>query len=218
MPVILPQQRIAYFPVPKSACTSIKSLFFQIENGVPFRPLVRHGQMFHIHNFYGTVPFGRVDQGPLEGFWRFAIYRDPIARFLSCYSNRVLHHRELSEKALSAQARKAGAIPDPDLETFVERIEIYREFSASIRHHCAPQISFLGRDPGYFHRIFPMDGLERMLVELNQRTGRTLQLPHEQRGGPKLSPAELSANARAQLEQIYRPDFRWREKAGAEFG
>lgn len=215
MAITLPQQRIAYFPAPKSACTSIKSLFFQIENGAPFKPLVRHGQMFHIHNFYGTVPFGRVAHDRLQDFWRFAVYRDPIARFLSCYSNRVLHFRELSAAMLSAEAKQAGAVPDPDLETFIERIEIYRHYSPSIQHHCAPQVQFLGRDPAYFQRIFTMQSLGEMVDELSQRTGRTLQLPHEQRGGPKLTPDDLSAKAHAALEQLYRADFRWRDKAGA---
>lgn len=215
MAIILPQQRIAYFPAPKSACTSIKSLFFQIENGVPFKPLVRHGQMFHIHNFYGTVPFGRINQELLRDFWRFAVYRDPISRFLSCYSNRVLHFRELSATMLSAEAQQAGAVPDPDLDTFIERIEIYRVYSPSIQHHCAPQVHFLGRDPDYFQRIFTLQSLSEMVEELRQRTGRSLQLPHEQRGGPKLTSDDLSPKSRAALEQIYRADFRWRDKAGA---
>lgn len=215
MAIILPQQRIAYFPVPKSACTSIKSLFFQIENGVPFKPMTRHGQMFHIHNFYGTVPFGRIAHDRLRDFWRFAVYRDPISRFLSCYSNRVLHFRELSAGMLSAEAQKAGALPDPDLETFIERIEIYRLYSPSIQHHCAPQVQFLGRDPDYFHRIFTLQTLDEMVAELSQRTGRSLQLPHEQRGGPKLTPDNLSPKAQAALRELYRADYRWRDKAGA---
>ncbi|MFT4012588.1 MAG: sulfotransferase family 2 domain-containing protein [Paracoccus sp. (in: a-proteobacteria)] len=214
MALILPSQRIAYFPVPKVACTSIKSMFFEIENGRPFQPLRRFGQMFHIHNFYGTQPFARQDLKGVADFWRFAVYRDPVARFLSCYSNRVLHFRELSAQMLSPAAQKAGALPDPDLDSFVERIELYREFSPSIRHHVAPQVSFLGRDPGYFQQIYTMAELPQMVAELSQRIGRSLRLPHEQRGGPKLTPADLSANAQERLAQIYRADFRWAEKAG----
>lgn len=214
MALILPKQRIAYFPVPKAACTSIKTMFFEIENGVPFKPMQRHGQMFHIHNFYGTQPFNRQNTGQLQDFWRFAVYRDPVARFLSCYSNRVLHFRELSPGMLSQQAQAAGALPDPDLDTFVERIELYREFSPSIRHHVAPQVSFLGRDPGYFQRIYVMSELPQLVRDMEARTGRTLHLPHEQRGGPRLVPGDLSANARESLLQLYRADFRWAEKAG----
>lgn len=214
MALILPKQRIAYFPVPKAACTSIKTMFFEIENGVPFKPMQRHGQMFHIHNFYGTQPFNRQNTGQLQDFWRFAVYRDPIARFLSCYSNRVLHFRELSSGMLSQQAQAAGALPDPDLDTFVERIELYREFSPSIRHHVAPQVSFLGREPGYFQRIYLMSELPQLVRDMEARTGRTLHLPHEQRGGPKLAPGDLGTNARESLLQLYRADFRWAEKAG----
>jgi hypothetical protein len=214
MALILPQQRIAYFPVPKAACTSIKTMFFAIENGMPFKPMLRHGQMFHIHNFYGTEPFNREDKDELLDYWRFAVYRDPITRFLSCYSNRVLHFEELSQNMLSAEAQDAGAVPDPDLETFVERIELYREFSPSIRHHVAPQVSFLGRDPGYFQRIYGMAELPQLVSDLETRIGHDLDLPHEQRGGPRLTAADLSANALESLQQIYHADFRWAEKAG----
>lgn len=213
MPLTLPQYRIAYFPVPKAACTSIKTMFFEIENGVPFRPLLRHGQMFHIHNFYGTQPFNRQNPDALSGFWRFAVYRDPVLRFLSCYSNRVLHFRELGPSMLSAQARSAGALPDPDLDSFVERLELYREYSPSIRHHVAPQVSFLGRDPAFFQRIYSMKKLPQMVSDLQERTSLTLHLPHDQRGGPKLTPHDLGANALEKLTQIYRADFRWAEKA-----
>ena len=216
MALILPKQRIAYFPVPKAACTSIKTMFFEIENGVPFKPMQRHGQMFHIHNFYGTQPFNRQNTGQLQDFWRFAVFRDPVARFLSCYSNRVLHFRELSPGMLSQQAQAAGALPDPDLDTFVERIELYREYSPSIRHHVAPQVSFLGRDPGFFDRIYSMKELKQMVADLEERMGLQLHLPHEQRGGPKLTLADLGANTRDRLSAIYRADFRWAEKAGLE--
>lgn len=215
MALILPQYRIAYFPVPKAACTSVKTMFFQIENGAPFKPMRRHGQMFHIHNFYGTQPFNRQDPEVLRSFWRFAIHRDPIARFLSCYSNRVLHFKELSAAMLSDQARAAGAIPDPDLETFIERLDLYQEHSPSIRHHTAPQITFLGRDPGYFDRIYAMKELPQMVAELEARTGLQLHLPHEQRGGPKLDLRDLGANALERLNRIYRADLRWAEKAMA---
>lgn len=214
MALILPKQRIAYFPVPKAACTSIKSMFFEIENSVPFQPMQRHGQMFHIHNFYGTQPFNRQNTDALNGFWRFAVYRDPVARLLSCYSNRVLHFRELGPGMLSAQAQAAGASPDPDLDSFVERLELYCEHSPSIRHHVAPQISFLGRDPAFFHRTYSMKELPQMVSDLQERTSLTLHLPHDQRGGPKLTPGDLGTKALEKLKQIYRADFRWAEKAG----
>lgn len=207
MTIIVDKFKLAYLPVPKIACTSLKEVFYRIENGQDFVPAVRNSGMFHIHHFYPTPPFRNVPRGRIKDHYRFCVVRDPLKRLLSCYSNRVLHHRELAARHLSTEAIAAGAIPDPDLETFVERLEIYRKHSAQILHHSEPQVVFLGPDTGYFSHIYQMAELPRLIADLSDRTGMALSLPHSQSGGPKLSPDDLSSAARDKLLAFYRADY-----------
>ncbi|WP_162784801.1 sulfotransferase family 2 domain-containing protein [Paracoccus suum] len=207
MAIIVDKYKLAYLPVPKIACTSLKEVFYRIENDHDFVPAVRNSGMFHIHHFYPTPPFRTVPRWRMKEHYRFCVVRDPIKRLLSCYSNRVRHHRELAARHLSAEAVAAGAIADPDLETFVERLEVYRKHSGQILHHSDPQVVFLGPDVGYFSRVFQMNELDQLTAELRERTGLALELPHSQSGGPKLSPGDLSVAARDKLLRFYRADY-----------
>lgn len=206
MPLIDPAHGIAFYPVPKNACTSLKFVFFQMENDWPFRRSLRYGKVFHIHSYYGTVPFEPVAEQPMR-YWKFAVLRDPLSRMVSCYRNRVLHHRELEAARLGPEARAAGALPHPDLETFVERLEIYRAASVSIRHHTDPHVVFLGRNPAYFDRLYQMSELDALVEELTRRTGRALDLGREQSGGPPMDVSALSANAVEKLRRFYAEDY-----------
>lgn len=207
MAITLPKLGISYSPVPKNACTSIKQMFFHIENGFEFSPLVRYGRMFHIHNFYPSDRHAPLSEQDRKTVWKFAIVRDPIKRFVSSYSNRVVFHKELNKSALGEENIKLGARPDPDLEEFVERIEIYRKASWSIWHHTQPHTFFLGSEPGYFDRLFTIDQLSEMVSELQARVGSDLNLPHEQTGGPKIDASSLSANAVEKLQKFYQEDY-----------
>lgn len=211
MAIIVDKMKVAYFPVPKVACTSIKLMFYMIENEREFIPSYRNGVLFHIHNYYHTLPFGNVSQNRVRDHFRICVVRDPIRRFLSCYSNRVVFHRELREDWLSREAIEAGAIPNPTLAEFVERLEIYRRHSASILHHTDPQTVFLGTDPSYYARIYQMSELENLRRDLSDRAMMSLSLPHEQSGGPKIAPDSLSSNAREKIRKFYSTDYEFYE-------
>ena len=43
MPVILPDHKLSYFFVPKVACTSLKYMFYEVENGRRFEPFRING-------------------------------------------------------------------------------------------------------------------------------------------------------------------------------
>lgn len=207
MAIIVDKIKIAYVPSPKVACTSLKTMFYRIENDRDFVPSIRNSAKFYIHGYYPTVPFARTPQEKIRDFFRICVVRDPVKRFLSSYSNRVCFHKELNEKRLSSEAIKAGAIPDPSLEEFVERLELYRKHSNSILHHTDPQVVFLGGDPGYYSRIYQMNELENLRNDLSSRSGMDLNLPHAQNGGPKIEPASLSANAMEKIKAFYWKDY-----------
>lgn len=205
--IIVDKIRLAYFPAPKVACTSVKYMFYKLENGRDFVDGVRNSAMFHIHSYYGSSPFSAAPLDRLSAHDRICIVRDPIKRFLSCYSNRVLFHRELSEHHLSPEAIAAGAVPDPSLELFTERLKIYRKHSPSIRHHTDPQIHFLGPDPEFYARIYQMSELDELASDLSLKSGMQLDLPHAQTGGEKIDPRALSAETLDRIRDFYRKDY-----------
>jgi hypothetical protein len=138
---------------------------------------------------------------------RLAVVRDPLQRFLSCYSNRVMFHRELSWAHISADMQKAGAVPNPTLDQFIERLDLYREASDSIRHHCDPMIQFLGGDPSYFTRIFSIKQMDLFTKRVQKITGSMVVPGHSQAGGKKLFVRDLAQAQRKKLREFYEEDY-----------
>lgn len=208
MPYLIPSLGLAYFSVPKVACTSIKHMLFTIEHGRPYTAgQTRRGKPIFIHRLYPSVPFSQVDHAGCADLFRFAVLRDPVQRVLSAYGNRVLGHRELSEKKAGTALRAAGLPTNPDLSTFIARLREYCDAVRSIRHHTLPLVHFLGQDPAYFDRLYRFSELDLMTAELCQRTDRCVDLPWLQVKGTRiprdaLVPAEIRA-----LQTLYEADY-----------
>lgn len=208
MAVILPQFDLFYAPVPKVACTSLKLMFFEAENGRPFEPFVVNGRPRHIHNAaYAATLHADLPLARLTDMHRVAVIRDPIERLISAYRNRVRHHRELAHERAPARFAETGLAPDPDLGTFVDRLEDYADLSASIHHHTRPMVDFLGTDPAWFSEIYTLAELDRFLADMRARTGQPLTLPHVQTGGPKLDMDALTPAQRRKLRGFYAADY-----------
>lgn len=206
MTVILPDHKLFYAAVPKVACTSIKYMFFEFENGVPFTKFKVNGKVRHIHTAaYPSLLREKFPEARIAGFHRVAVLRDPVERLLSAYGNRILKHRTLSRKKT---ALPDGLPADPDLDAFVDNLEAYARHSPIIRHHILPMVDFLGNDPGYFVRLYPMQDLDRFVQDMSERLGTDLHLGRHQSGGPRLGTDRLSSARIAKLRDIYREDYR----------
>lgn len=207
MTVSLPHYKLTYFPVPKVACTSIKQMFYHIREGKPFVRQKVDGKMVTVHDLYPTRSFANVAQNDIADHVRLTVVRDPRQRFLSCYSNRVLFHGELNAPHISPEMQKAGALPRPTLAQFIDRLDIYREASASIRHHCDPLTMFLGRDPSYFTRIFSIKQMDLFTKRVQKITDSTIVPGHSQTGGKKLFVRDLTQAQRQKLRKFYEEDY-----------
>ncbi len=194
MTVILPDAKLFYASVPKVACTSIKHMFFEYENGFEFRPYTANGRRHHIHNAaYKGLIREKFPERQIADFHRVAVLRDPVSRFLSAYGNRVIFHKELSRTKAGAKLRELGLEPMPSLELFIERLDDYRKAHYSIFHHTRPMVDFLGDDPAYFARLYRMDELDLFVRDMSERLATTLTLPRKQTGGPKFRAEDLTA-------------------------
>ena len=201
-------QGISYNPVPKVACTSLKTLFFKIENGIDFIPLVRNGIEYHIHDYYPSRPFNPLDNNLRQKLWNFAVVRDPIERLISCYRNRVVFYGQLSAHNLGPEAIKAGCKPDPDIHQFIDGLENYIQYSAPVRHHLEPHTFFLGSDASYYDDIFQMDEMDKLIKQLSARLATQIVVEHLQTGGPKIDTSELNSKEKQLIRNHYIDDYR----------
>ena len=179
--------KLSYVAIPKVACTSVKLMFFEIENGRPFEPFKINGQAKHIHHFYPGLDFDKQPHAKMAGNTRLTLVRDPLQRLLSCYSNRVVHHKELSEANVGGNLKKAGLKPDPDLSLFLQHFDAYRAAAQSIYHHSRPMTDFIGTDPGYYDTVFSLSQIGDFVQRVEQIIGHPVRLRHAQTGGPKIS-------------------------------
>jgi hypothetical protein len=214
MPLLVPKLGLAYFPVPKNACTSLKHLFYQINEGKPFvpYPMPSGGRLGYIHDLsgYGSLGFRPEFLEATEGHARLAVIRHPIRRLISAYKNRVLWHRELSAKALGAEViAQTGLQPDPPFDLFIERLEEYRAASRSMRHHTAPQAEFLGPGLAAYEHVHKVEALPRLEALLGRLAGHPVTLPHDQQGGRDFPDPELSPETRRRLREACASDLEY---------
>ena len=208
MGVHLDQYGISYFSVPKCACTSIKHFFFEIENGFEFKRFRVNGEMRHIHNaVYGSLPFKEEVEKAGAQNWKIAVVRDPISRFLSCYSNKVLKKAVLEKVTLSDADRKAGLSNAPDLSSYVRDFEGYSRVSKVIYRHTRPMTDYLGSDPSYFDKVYPIGRLDQLVEDVKKRVGDVPALRRRQGNSPKISADALSADETQKIRAIYARDY-----------
>lgn len=209
MTVTLTKHKLTYFPIPKVACTSLKQMFYRIETGQPFVPQTAKddGLRQNIHDVYPTRPFAELERSLIADHERLVVVRDPIRRFLSCYSNRVLHHWELSKQHISPDMIAEGATPNPSLDEFIEKLGLYRRVSRSIHHHSAPMVRYIGRNPDYFQGLFNIRQMEQFTTRVQRITGVDFVPGRSQTGGPKIDVNSLKPRQIKKLRKIYEADY-----------
>jgi hypothetical protein len=207
MAIINQKYKISYFPIPKVACTTLKKVFFELENDFEFRDFRVNGQPKHIHSFYSSSPFSKVPHDKIIDHKKFCIIREPLSRIVSCYRNRVLYHQELSSRVITEDMRSEGIYPNPSLDDFCLNIEFYRSVSASIVHHTDPITVFLGEDPSYFDKIYSLGDIESFFADLSALTGKKITPYKEQTGGPNVSIGDMSQEAREKIIDFYKNDY-----------
>lgn len=207
MPYIMPAQRMAFFFSPKAGGTSLRAFLFHVENGFPFRDYSVQGARVHANTLVVNYRFNRVDHAPLAAYRRFALLRDPVKRFLSAYSNRVLHYRELSIEAAGQHLLREGLAPDPDIATFVDNYVGYLRCSKQLARHFLKQQKFVGPDPDYYDRIFMLEEVDRLVAFVNADRGTQAKMPRLQTGGPKLDFFALDEDVQLGILDICRHDI-----------
>ena len=186
----VPEFKIAYFPVPKTASTSLKFAFYKLNFGKDYdADEGRSG--IHI-DYFNTKPFFSIDISRYEDYSRIAIIRDPAQRIVSAYTDRVVWLQDLSEDRLDMDlARKLGVGPDPTRAEFICNLNKYRLLSKSIRHHTEPFTTYLGHDLRYFTDVVRIGEIPEFAAQIEALTGREFKIGHHRNtwssSGPNLA-------------------------------
>jgi len=206
-PYAFKNSNIYYVPVPKNACSSVKKALYQYNFGQEHKIRYLFGQILDSHRYFPSRKFHkiRVDNDSKI----FAIVRDPFDRFISCYCNRVLHHKDLlkSEKKI----KDAGLELNPSINYFVDHLKEYQSFSTSIMHHTLSQVSFLGSDTSIYWRIFPISEIKSLEQELSLALKNKIKFIHAQQGGKQHKQqvlSELSTNTATKIREYYNDDYK----------
>lgn len=193
---------IGYKAIPKVACTTIKNRLFEQKNGRAFDSTLDVGN--HVHQYWERNP-EEID----DCEFRFIVIRDPIKRFLSAYSNRVCHHRELSlEKVRNTNPKIADNfdIYNPGLGQFIDNFEQYYLVN-SIEHHSKPITSWLDCGLDDFTNIYRLESINVLQDDLSKLLNKEIFFGRDQTGGRKIPIQDLNRNQVEWLIEFYRDDY-----------
>lgn len=224
--VIIPELKLGYQNVPKIATTSWFGWLHQICPGTQAMRDAPPRQYFIEHK-NGSVQGGKggiivensaAKMGEYADHYRFAITRDPVKRFLSMYSNRVVHHRELSARHVSAGKVAANGLRhDPQINELVANLDLYLASCSSVRHHSLPMMDFLGPDLSVYSTLADISKSGDILTKIRSHLvsvgledvarNSPAELPRRQTGGPKLTLNALSEESFERLLDYYRQDY-----------
>lgn len=139
----------------------------------------------------------QVANVPTGESWAFI--RDPMERFVSGYTNRILHHRKADREV-------------PFVE-FVARFDHFIRKNSDLAHHFAPQSASLGNDPAIFSHVVMMDsGIEAFRRRLSELAGFEMPTVHHQTGGSdRKREITITDEARELVAKVYAEDRVWVE-------
>ena len=165
----------------------------------------------HIHWYFSTRSISGVK-------CRIIIVRDPVDRFLSAYSHRVLHHGDLSSKRLKNPPIKNFNYA-PSLDEFINNFSIYAN-RKDIEWHTRPISKWVGGSLKMYTHVFSFEQIEEFEHLIASETGKPFKMRRLQKSEKgdllfSLTPVQLQkiidiyAKDYALLGDIYTPEMVW---------
>lgn len=204
--IVLEELSIGYVDIPKVASTSIMLALYELSQEKKFD---RNKEGIHLHEF-----FTREKKDISLAKFKFTVLRDPVKRFLSGYSNRVTHHKELSyeylEKHHHPSAKKLlekNPILNPGLGQFLEFFGDYYQ-TPSIHHHLRPVTEIIEGNLDIFDKIYTIENIKSLEEDISKISKKDFVLPRSQTGGKKFSVKDLNSSQIDFLIDFYKGDYK----------
>ena len=193
------KKKLVFYPVAKNANTSAK-LFFIRHLGLEENffyiediPRYKHTKaMYDIHigkhnliNFF--PPYTSFKEMPVD--IKCCIVRDPIKRFISTYTNRILFHKDEKFKNFT-------------IDQVLESLESF----VFDNKHFLPQSYWLGHELNYYTFYSFTNEIENFEKKINSFFGQEKKFPQLQTGG-NTNFLKLNTNQEKKIKKIYSSDF-----------
>ena len=127
---------------------------------------------------------------------RFCIIRNPVDRFLSGYTNRIIFHRDLNQLN----------IEPPSVSDFIKNFDYYNKVSHSTKIHFQPQEYFYGKDLNLYTHIFNFKQFGDVKKLLETVGNATLPDLHLQQSGDLQKPVLTEAETEW-VKNLYKVDY-----------
>ncbi|MGK7919729.1 MAG: tetratricopeptide repeat protein [Trichodesmium sp.] len=193
---------LVYLPIPKCASTTLKYIFYSLKFNQKYSQPIED-----IHQLWYSYTDVLESLQNLDNYFKFTVIRDPIKRLLSCYKNRVLHHKSLWLKSVRGKLENADLKLEPDINYFVENLENYFQISDAMIHHASPQNKYIGKDLNTYDLICPIENLENLRQIISQKAKVEIEFPRLQTGGPKITLQDLTEKSLTKLIEFYAEDY-----------
>lgn len=206
MAVVVDPHKLAYMPVPKAACSSVKAALAVVD------PRVDHGREIFaadptvVHRIYPTLRFRRHRWVAYHDFFRFTVIRDPLQRLLSVYSDLVAG-RDMIRTARSFKRGNPSLPSDPDPDFFFRHLDEYAALVSVIKHHALPQIVFTGPKLERFSKVYRTAEIDALAADLSELTGTMVKVPRMNRSRRALEFSDLSPTGQAALRARLEPEY-----------
>jgi hypothetical protein len=195
--MMFPEFKVAYIPVPKAACTSIKTALLPLAGETV-------DLNFNVHktNRFDVRPFSKCWEITPDWFV-FTVVRHPVERALSAWRNKC-HPKGTN---LTHHMRKMGFRSGENLESFVETLSKWP--ARSMDEHVMPQSELLVHTRDWPVQVFKFESLrsdwKTIVDEIRSRGG---SIPTElSLRGASVRKEENSLHVIEQLNHIYKEDF-----------
>ena len=204
MVVAIPAHAVAYWPVPKAGCSSVKARLAQIDPD--FDEKARKFDENHLHKVYQTRQFKQFRFDEHEESYRFTVLRDPIKRLMSVYTNRVVQQRDLVNRKLTMQKHNLPVYPDPDV--FFQNLKAYCRVSTRIFHHVKRSGYYCGHQLEKFNRVYRTDEMQELARDLSKISGQAVQPKRSNASTMTLEFNDLRVKTREMLRPFLMREYR----------
>lgn len=166
---VAPHCRLAYLVMRKCGCSSIRHSLSKIRDQIP----LSNSQSI-IHDKHAEHVLRPLDLVSPESWFKFSFVRDPIRRFISFYSNKILDQNVNGNHTFLRHDR-FGLLPNMTID---QVLDVLVSGEREIEPHLVPQSQFIDSVGFELDFVGRLESLKSDLGILREKTGILLEPDH----------------------------------------